>query len=88
MNKLYWLDGDEIRERDATEDELVEARRAAKEDMEKNSWAMRSCWNCNSAHSSLLKEPNDFVFRCVVGCGNWYYKGMDITQRDGESGDE
>ena len=83
MNKVYSLKNGEIVARDATPDELTKARETALDRLKKNpsGWAMRSCWNCNPAHYYFLTDPNDgFLFQCVMGCGNWYYGGINITK--------
>ena len=58
-----------------------EARAAAEAYLQANgggAWIMRSCWNCNSAHERL--KDADCPILCLMGCGHWYYKGIDITQ--------
>lgn len=54
----------------------AEAKKLIKKDIE--NLAMRSCWNCNGAHEHL-KEA-DYVIVCAMGCGHYYYKGVDITE--------
>ena len=90
MNKVYSLNGDEVAERDATPDELAAARSAAlaKLKADPSAWAMRSCWNCNPAHSHFLADKNDgFLFRCVMGCGHVFYQGIDITEQAEQGAD-
>jgi len=85
MNKAYSLSGDEVVEREATPEELEAARDAAKAILAKDpsGWAMRSCWNCNPSHRHFLADTTDeFLFSCVMGCGRWYYNGIDITVSD------
>jgi len=88
MNKAYSLVDDEVVERDATEQELSEAREKARTKLQKDpaGWAMRSCWNCNPAHRRFLEDTtDDFLFSCVMGCGRWYWNGIDITGEKGTS---
>ena len=85
MNLVYSLDGDNIVSRPASEEELKKSRDAALEKVRKDpsAWAVRSCWVCNPAHSHFLKNANDgFLFQCLMGCGHWYYQGVDITNYD------
>lgn len=58
-----------------------EARAAATNLLKADSgnFSMRSCWNCNSAHSHLKKA--EYVIRCF-GCGHAFYKGVDLTEED------
>lgn len=82
-NQVYSLDGDTVASRDATETELAAAREAAHAILQKDAagYAIRSCWVCNSAHSHFLEDrDNGFLFYCLMGCGHWYYQGVDITQ--------
>ena len=37
--------------------------------------ALRSCWNCNSAHEYLKKA--DYIIWCF-DCGKMYYKGKRL----------
>lgn len=62
--------------------ELTKLRTEAKKLIAKNidNLAMRSCWDCNGAHEHL-KEV-DYVIICTMGCGHYYYKGVDITVPD------
>jgi len=71
--------------RDASDEELENARVIARRrlDKDKADYAMRSCWNCNSAHTHFLEDLNDgFLFVCFSECGRWYYQGIDITIDD------
>ena len=83
-NQSYFLVDGEVSSREATSEELAAARKAAKEKLKATDgagWAMRSCWNCNHAHSRFLEDTKDnFLFSCVMGCGRWYYNGVDITE--------
>lgn len=82
LNKAYSLSDGAVIERDATPEELASARDAAnaKLKVDPADWAMRSCWKCNPSHSHFLENTNDgFLFSCVMGCGRWYYGGIDIT---------
>lgn len=56
-----------------------EARNKAREWLrnKENRFAMRPCWKCNACHKHLKKEE---VLWCMV-CGNWYYKGINITEK-------
>jgi len=62
---------------------IEEARKAAKEWLREHNgeYLIRSCWNCNPAHEHL--KDADYVFVCPW-CGHWYYKGVDITEGDGD----
>ena len=40
------------------------------------SYALRSCWNCNEAHEHL--KERDYPILCFE-CGKWYFKGTCIT---------
>lgn len=83
MNQIYRLCDGEVVSREASTEELADARAAAKAKLKADSsdWAMRSCWNCNPAHSHFLEDTNDgFLFSCVMGCGRWFYAGVDITE--------
>lgn len=93
MNKAYSLSEDrEVVEREASPEELKAARDAAEKRLKEKAggsgWAMRSCWNCNHAHRHFLENLSDgFLFSCVMGCGRWYYQGIDITESDEEVAD-
>lgn len=39
--------------------------------------ALRSCWECNSAHKHL-KEKNDILFLCIE-CDRYYMDGVFLT---------
>lgn len=58
---------------------LKTARTLAKQWLKNNNndVIFRSCWKCNSAHEHLKKA--DYVFNCMMGCGHWYFRGVDIT---------
>lgn len=43
--------------------------------------ALRSCWNCNSAHKHLKKA--DYIIYCFI-CGKIYYKGKKLVINDKE----
>jgi hypothetical protein len=43
---------------------------------------MRSCWDCNGAHAHL-RAVEAFVVWCFC-CGRYLYRGVDITEYDGE----
>ena len=91
MNKKYWLEGDNVQSREATAEELAAARTAAKAKMaaDPGSWAMRSCWECNGSHTYFLADTDDgFLFTCLMGCGRWYYNGVDITEDSDEDTDD
>lgn len=77
-NLKYWLDGDEIKSREVTLEELQTARDAAS--AKAREMAMRSCWNCNPAHSHFLtSKPDGFFFCCIMGCGNYFFDGINVT---------
>lgn len=81
-SKAYFLVGDKINSREVSDDELETARVAAEAKLKKDpsDWAMRSCWVCNQAHAHFLRDLQDgFLFQCVMGCGHWYYQGIDLT---------
>lgn len=83
MNLIYSLVDGEVTSREATAEELKTARDAAlrKMDEKEGNWAMISCWNCNSAYKHFLEDTTDnFLFACVMGCGHWFYNGVDITE--------
>lgn len=66
--------------------DIAEARKQADDYMRENgagSYAMRSCWNCNSAHEHL--KDADYPILCGFGCGHWYFKGVDITESSDNS---
>lgn len=46
-----------------------------KERLKKGEPALRSCWNCNTAHKHLKKE--DYLIYCIW-CGNLYLKGKEV----------
>lgn len=56
---------------------VEEARKEAEKNFEHR--AMRSCWNCNPTHEHLKEASYPFV---CFECGNWFYKGFNITQSD------
>lgn len=39
-------------------------------------FAFRSCWKCNQAHEHLKKC--EIPLNCF-GCGNWYFKGVCLS---------
>jgi hypothetical protein len=85
QNLVYSLDGDRVVSREAREEELEAARSEAAEILKKDKagYAIRSCWVCNSAHAHFLAGGDDgFLFCCLMGCGRWYYQGVDITVND------
>lgn len=47
--------------------------------MKKDLFAMRSCWNCNTAHDHL-KNANYLIF-CFC-CGILYYKGKEVRFKE------
>ena len=53
-----------------------------RKEAESKSVCLRSCWNCNPAHEHL-KESN-YVIACIW-CGNYFYKGVDITDNSKEA---
>jgi len=57
---------------------IEEARAAARIYMQHNNPVIRSCWNCNLAHEHLKNA--EYPFMCAMGCGHWFYKGVDITK--------
>lgn len=60
--------------------EVEEARKQAAAYLEANgagSYAMRSCWTCNSAHEHL-KQSEQPIY--CLWCGNWYFKGVQLTE--------
>ena len=61
-----------FKSRPATQLEVDEARKAFENP------AMRSCWECNRAHTHFLRDGDDFSFVCF-GCGRLYHGGVDIT---------
>lgn len=61
---------------------VEQARNLAKKYMKEhadNPAALRSCWECNSAHEHL--KTLDIPLNCF-DCGKWFYKGIDITITD------
>jgi hypothetical protein len=86
-NLAYSLRAGKVISRPATPEELSAARKEALEKLRKDTsaWAMRSCWVCNPAHNHFLRDTSDgFLFNCVMGCGRYYYNGIDITQYEEE----
>ena len=83
-NLKYSLADGKIVSRPATLEEIASARDEARAKMPLPSgWSMRSCWVCNPAHRYFLDDTNDgFLFGCVMGCGRFYYNGIDITEYD------
>lgn len=81
MNLVYFLEGDDVRSRPASAEELKAARDAAQAKIDKNptDWAVRSCWVCNPVHNHFLQTSDGFLFNCAMGCGHWFYQGVDIT---------
>lgn len=78
----YSLNNGKVVSRIASDDEVKSASEEARAKLKKDEgdWAMRSCWVCNHAHSYFLDDLSDgFLFQCVMGCGHWYYKGIDLT---------
>ena len=60
--------------RPATAEEISAAREAFSDP------AMRSCWECNSAHAHFLNDTtDDFSFMCLMGCGRFFHNGIDVT---------
>lgn len=57
---------------------IKEARKKAKEILKKDptNYIIRSCWECNNAHEHLKDAE---LLNCLW-CGNWYYKGIKITE--------
>lgn len=47
----------------------------------KNAFAMRSCWNCNSSHGHLRNA--NYVIWCFE-CGHYFFNGIDITSDTNE----
>ena len=85
MVQWYLNEAGEPASREITPEELEAARSAALAKLEANpdGWAMRSCWVCNPAHAHFLSDLEDsFLFTCVMGCGHWYYQGIDITKTE------
>jgi len=83
MNKVYSLKDGEVVSREATPDELAATRRTALKMMDESDAlpAMRTCWNCNPAHAHFLEDTaDDFLFACVMGCGHYFFNGIDITE--------
>lgn len=63
-----------------TFDEMIEC-------INKGDFALRSCWNCNSAHNHL-KKANYII--CCFDCGIFYYKGKPVIEyqkKEGETND-
>jgi ribosomal protein S27E len=58
--------------------DLEKLRIMAKAEMKKENFAMRSCWNCNPGHTRLKKA--ECVILCF-GCGHYFYKGKDVTEK-------
>lgn len=46
----------------------------------------RSCWECNGAHEYLKDMGEEMVLMCFA-CGNYYYKGVKITEEEHEKED-
>lgn len=63
---------------------LDQARAEATALLEKDkaNYALRSCWNCNSAHEHLREA--EYVIMCF-GCGHWFFKGVQLSESDEES---
>lgn len=83
-NHVWSLDADgEPVSRPSTAEELQEARDEATElarETEGSCVAMRSCWDCNPAHAHFLDgDWGDWVLACVMGCGRYFFRGVDIT---------
>ena len=59
---------------------VVKLRKEAMAFLKKNpgGFALRSCWNCNSAHEHLKDPDMDVPIKCFE-CGHWYMRGIDIT---------
>lgn len=68
----------------------LEAARAGAEAVPISRISVRTCWECNPAHASFLASGGmgtDWYFHCAVGCGRWFFDGVDITEyEDGEDG--
>jgi hypothetical protein len=80
MNLQYKLSGDDIVSEPLTSDRLSSLRRLALKKMEGANYSMRTCWNCNPAHSRFLEDiTDDFLFVCSFGCGRYFFNGADIT---------
>jgi hypothetical protein len=57
----------------------IEQVRQDAQDYVKNGgqWQLRSCGDCNEAHSHLMTDDGP-LFNCF-SCGRWFYHGVDIT---------
>jgi hypothetical protein len=58
------------------EAELEALRDAARAAANEGRYALRTCWVCNPAHEHL--RTSDCLIECF-GCGNYYYRGVRIT---------
>lgn len=76
----YSLENGEVVSRIASVEEVAAASSAAHARLQQDhvSYAMRTCWVCNPAHAHFLQNDN-FLFQCMMGCGHWYYQGIDLT---------
>lgn len=80
-NYKYIQTGDyECDKVEATIDEIINGRKLFTEAAEKDSVAMRTCWECNSAHAHLM---SDFIFVCIE-CGRYFANGIDVLDYDDE----
>lgn len=71
-NRRFYLDETgAVASTPASAEEIEEARG----DFE---MALRSCWNCNSAHEHFLNEPRGRSFLCF-DCGRYFSNGIDVT---------
>lgn len=71
-----------VTSREAMPEEL-EAARAGAEAIPISRIAVRTCWSCNPAHASFLANGGmgtDWYLHCAVGCGRWFFDGVDITE--------
>ena len=60
-----------------------ELRKEAQAWLKKNpgEFAMRSCYKCNPAHEYFREDNSPWLMTCVE-CGHWFWRGIDITEKD------
>ena len=76
-NHRFWLDeAGKVKSVLLSPEELTALRAR----VEGKQIAIRSCWQCNSAHRHFLKgDWGDWVCFCLMGCGAYYFDKADIT---------
>ena len=84
-NLVYAASGDfEFTSREATPKELQAARDVALRLHGEKKTRMRSCWDCNAAHTRFLTRDFDYLFTCFH-CGTWFCNNVDVTEHEEET---